>query len=80
MRAIRVVSIKSGAADAEDTDRLRIELRRNDAGDGYHWYDSTSDAGIEGPKMLTVREALEVAKAWWGHAKWDMRRPNAAKG
>ncbi len=68
MNAIRVAHIDSGAEDAQDGDRLRLELRRRESGE-LAWYDATTDEWVGGdngqPHMPTVEKAMQVLYDWY---------------
>lgn len=71
MKAIRVAHIDSGAEDAQETDRLRLELRRQENGE-LGWYDATTNEWIEGPRMVTVAKALGILCDWYDNPIWHL--------
>lgn len=69
-RAIRVAFIDSGAEDAKEGDRLRLELRRNNGGE-LRWYDATTGEWIESHDIKSVKEAMDTLYAWYGR-DWQL--------
>lgn len=70
-KAIRVAHIDASVADDEKEYRLRLELRRNDAGQ-LRWYDATNDEWIDSHDINSVTEAMETLYAWYNTPTWHL--------
>jgi len=71
-RAIRVAHIDTGNHDTPEGTRLRLELRRNDAGE-LRWYDATTREWIDSHDIKSVAEAMDTLYAWYDNPSWNLR-------
>lgn len=71
-RAIRVAYITASVENTPEY-RIRLELRRNDAGE-LRWYNATDNQWLDSHDIQTVQEAMATLIAWYDNPNsgWDL--------